>query len=118
MAVLGQLLERYEQYLDRGVGAARHGRLTQAREYLLLAAERLFEIAGESPGELQRLRAQRAGELLDEVERIDRRIDREKQAPAASCAERQGDEEATGCPVAAARRADVTLADVAGLDDV
>jgi len=56
-------LDIFQRYHKRGMDAYRKGDLSIARRNLLKAAEMLFKLAGESRGELQRVRKEKANML-------------------------------------------------------
>lgn len=114
-----ELLDRYDVYFEKGYSAYGRGDLFEAMEYLKLAAERLFQIADFTEGELKEARINTAYELLDFIEEIDTEAESQKQpAQMAEPDEKTAGEKKRVCPVSPAPKPDITLSDVAGLANV
>lgn len=115
-------LQQYEDYLQKGEQGYRAGNLRKAREYFLLAAERLYDLADIAGGELGEERMNSAEELVNLVEQIDAEIEQPPQAEAAETGrEEPGAAEEAKNGVAGfvpVERPDIRLDDVAGLDDL
>ncbi len=107
-----ELLSRYDGFLDQGTTAYHAGDLPKAREYVLMAAERLFKIANLSQLDLQEVRIKRANELLDEAEAIG--VEYEKRQKAVPEAVSGADE--NDANYALGQRPELRLKDVAGLE--
>ncbi len=118
---LPDLLDRYEEYINKGQEAHRAGHLDKAREYFLLGAEKLFEIASLTPNnELREVRTRQAAEIVDIVEGIDEERTREKQPveQAEPAQDQQNNEQESDKFAIPSKKPEVSLDDVAGLKDV
>ena len=115
-------LESFERHRRRAMNAHRRGDAPTARAELLRAAEMLYKLAGLATGELRDVRRRRAQELVN----IAKSLSAEERAPttgarhsAAAPGREEKDEDAPDARrwiVSAAP--DVTMDDVAGLEDV
>ncbi len=70
---LAELLASFERYSHEAARACEAGDLARAREYLLLAADRMLALARRTDGPLRDVRTGNAHAILDAVEAIDAR---------------------------------------------
>jgi SpoVK/Ycf46/Vps4 family AAA+-type ATPase len=109
------LLDLFERYHRRGMEAYRRGDNAVARRSLLQAAEALLKLATSSAGHLRKARAERADKLFELARSIEVGSSPEGSGRKRAAAE-DDDNEAANWIVA--ETPDVSLDDVAGLDDV
>ncbi len=111
-------LDNFRRYYRRGLKAHRKGELPLARMSLLKAAEMLYKLAASSTGELRTVRKQKARRLLELARSLP--VESENNtAPSGGAAARTGDAEETDSKKwIMTALPDVSMDDVAGLDDV
>lgn len=124
-------LDIFERYYRRGIDAHKAGDGATARSCLLKASETLFKLAAESSGELQRTRKEKATRLLELAKSIDPNAKPEttpgpktgglagdKSARVSSGGGDKDEAEPSGEQWIVAQTPDVSMDQVAGLDDV
>jgi len=112
-------LDLFERYHKRGVEAHRDGKGGLARRSFLQAAEVLFKLAGESEGQLQKSRKQRAAKLLALAKSIPADGGKTRGGNGAAMTSDEGETPADGDKKwQMADIPDISMDDVAGLADV
>lgn len=115
---LAGLLASYEDSLDKGIAACQHNDLSRGREYLLLAAERLLDIAERTDlEELRAARIEHALALMDDAEALTRRKRKTRELPAAAGVD-NAEDEAKPRRWEVLERPGVHFDDIAGLEEV
>lgn len=71
MASMDLLYETFNLYLNKAKSCYKQGDMNLAKKYYRLAAEQMLKIAQESEGELQKVRFDRAKNLIDFAETVD-----------------------------------------------
>lgn len=113
MSTIQELLRQYESNLDAGIQAAEAGNKARAKDLLLLAADRLFDIAERTTiYELHDARIRQANALLDDVEAIVAAKDR-KRSPVSDAG---SDNKSQRWELL--EKPGISFADIAGLDEV
>ena len=117
------LLERFQDYRDRGLRNFRAGRLDDARHELLKASEYLYKLAAETEGRLQEQRVRNAEKLKQMALNIDPKAPPKSKKPGAQgggggSGAQAASEDGEGSKFRVAEKSSVRFADVAGLEDV